>query len=100
MFSLSPPMLHVAQGPIYINEPCIAYRMGLQDEMVVGVFMLPCKHPYNIFYFENLCMLNDFYLAMGCNVEIPTSVNMMFHAKTMFSIEDKGIPIGMFPINQ
>lgn len=82
-FSPAPPMPRISQEDITIVEPCCtACGLSLHDEMVVGVCMLPCKHPYHIFCFATLCICNDVCLVVECGQEIPHAVKMMFGAKT------------------
>ena len=59
--------------------------------------MPPCQHPYHISCFATLCTLSGSCLALGCNIEIPASVKMIFGVKTSVA-KDEAIPIGMLSI--
>ncbi|MCO5584414.1 hypothetical protein L7F22_038340 [Adiantum nelumboides] len=65
-----PPNAEIWQVP----DSCNACGMLMYDEEVLGIFILPCKHAYHIYYFANLAGREEKCLAASYGHVIPDNI--------------------------
>lgn len=71
-FSLFPrPHTHDEENTIHVFGTCVACGEALEASVVVGSFMLACRHQYHPLCFTYLLHSNAFCAKPGCDFEIP-----------------------------
>lgn len=68
---------------IFDATECSACGMGFANDVMVGVCMLACRHPYHLYCFGMLCWMGDQCIDPGCNEHIPAAVKKNFGCNSM-----------------
>lgn len=76
--ALVPPVArHSVKGTLVIQNECVACGLSIEDSEVVGVYMLPCRHPYHPICFATMCYTREDCVQIGCSQSIPPSARQI-----------------------
>ncbi|MCO5589138.1 hypothetical protein L7F22_043104 [Adiantum nelumboides] len=65
------------KGTLVIASICVACGLSFEKNEVVGVYMLPCRHPYHPICFAVMCCMRKQCMQSGCNQNIPNVAKKM-----------------------
>ena len=88
MLSCTPPKQVWSSRSIFVSGDCVACGLSIVQDDVVGVYMLPCNHPYHPICFSIACKSSNECLYMGCS----QSFNNAAHRNMSSTVDREGMP--------
>eukprot|EP00250_Pteridium_aquilinum_P011774 c20297_g2_i1 orf=210-1802(-) len=99
--ALAPPAVRPSvKGTLVIQDECVACGLSIEDSDLVGIYMLPCRHPYHPICFATMCHTREDCVQIGCKQIIPNAAKKMVLGRPQVLLEQSLLPVDAPSVTQ